>query len=128
MLALGTLVAVGALALSGGARAHNTNSEPRASDTISAHLRVTEVEYRLILSRGVVKAGALDLEAIDGGMDPHNLRLHHINAKQEMAAPELTSGRRWNGVVYLKPGLYHLWCSLPEHATLGMHATLRVVR
>lgn len=127
MLPLGTLVVVGALALSGGARAH-PNSEPRASNTISSHLRVTEVEYRLILSRGVVKAGALDIEAIDGGRDPHDLRLRHIDAKQEMAAPELTSGRRWNGVVYLKPGLYHLWCSLPEHATLGMHATLRVVR
>ena len=38
------------------------------------------------------------------------------------------SGQRWNGVVRLKPGVYHLWCSLPEHARLGMHTTLRVVR
>jgi hypothetical protein len=28
--------------------------------------------------------------------------------------------------VYLRPGVYLLWCSLPEHARLGMRATLRV--
>ena len=32
------------------------------------------------------------------------------------------------GVVDLVPGVYHLWCSLPGHWKLGMHATLRVVR
>lgn len=127
MLPLGALVAVGALMLSGGARAHSS-SEPHASAAASSHLQVTEVEYRLILSHGVVRAGALDLKAIDGGMDPHDLRLRHVDAKQEMIAPLLTSGRHWDGIVNLKPGLYHLWCSLPEHARLGMRAALRVVR
>jgi uncharacterized cupredoxin-like copper-binding protein len=42
--------------------------------------------------------------------------------------PELTPRRRWNGVIRLRPGSYRLWCSLPEHAKLGMRATLRVVR
>lgn len=126
-LPLGALVAVGTLALSGGARARSS-SELRAGATTSSHLQVTQVEYRLILSRGVVKEGPVDLQAIDGGMDPHDLRLRHLDAKQEIAVPELTPGRRWDGVVNLKPGLYHLWCSLPEHAKLGMHATLRVVR
>lgn len=92
------------------------------------HLQVTEIEYRLILSRGVVKAGPVNLEAIDAGMDPHDLRLRRSGSGPELSAPELTSGRRWDGVVNLKPGVYHLWCSLPEHAKLGMHATLRVVR
>jgi hypothetical protein len=92
------------------------------------HLQVTEIEYRLILSRGVVKAGPVNLEAIDAGMDPHDLRLRHSGSGPELGAPELTSGKRWDGVVNLKPGLYHLWCSLPEHAKLGMHATLQVVR
>lgn len=104
----------------------NLNSLARAGS--SSHLQVTEIEYRLILSRGVVKAGPVDLEAIDAGMDPHDLRLHHSGSGPELAAPELTSGKRWDGVVDLKPGVYHLWCSLPEHAKLGMHATLQVVR
>jgi hypothetical protein len=127
LLLCGLVAVIAALAFSGGARARSA-SKPRVSTTAnSQHLQVTEVEYRLILSRGVVKAGPLDLKAIDGGMDPHDLRLRHVDAEQEIASPELTPGRRWNGVVNLKPGIYDLWCSLPEHATLGMHATLRVL-
>jgi hypothetical protein len=104
------------------------NAMPRARAGGIGHLQVTEVEYRLILSRGVVTAGPVNLEAIDAGMDPHDLRLRHSGSGPELGAPELTSGRRWDGVVNLKPGVYHLWCSLPEHAKLGMHATLQVVR
>jgi hypothetical protein len=120
-------VAVAAFAFSSGVLARR-GAEPDTHAATSSHLQVTEVEYRLILSRGVVKTGPVDLEAIDVGMDPHDLRLRHSGTAPEIAAPELTSGRRWDGVVDLKPGVYHLWCSLPEHARLGMHATLRVVR
>jgi hypothetical protein len=104
------------------------NVMPRARAGGIGHLQITEVEYRLILSRGVVKAGPVNLEAIDAGMDPHDLRLRHSGSGPELGAPELTSGKRWDGVVNLKPGVYHLWCSLPEHAKLGMHALLHVVR
>ena len=93
----------------------------------SSHLQVTETEYRLLLSRGVVKAGPVDLEAIDGGMDPHDLRLRHGRSTAVVAEPQLTSGQRWDGVVDLTPGVYHLWCSLPQHWKLGMRATLRVI-
>ncbi len=106
----------------------NKNAMPRARAGGIGHLQVTEVEYRLILSRGVVKAGPVNLEAIDAGMDPHDLRLRHSGSGPELGAPELTSGKRWDGVVNLKPGVYHLWCSLPEHAKLGMRALLHVVR
>jgi uncharacterized cupredoxin-like copper-binding protein len=112
----------------GSAGATTKNAMPRARAGGIGHLQVTEIEYRLILSRGVVKAGAVNLEAIDAGMDPHDLRLRHSGSGPELGAPELTSGKRWDGVVNLKPGVYHLWCSLPEHAKLGMHAVLHVVR
>jgi uncharacterized cupredoxin-like copper-binding protein len=61
-------------------------------------------------------------------MDPHDLRLRRPGYPQESAVPQLTPGQHWDGVVNLKPGTYYLWCSLPEHAKLGMHASLRVVR
>jgi hypothetical protein len=124
---LGAFLLFGALPPATGARTQ-LGSEQRAHASASTHLQVREIEYRLILSRGVVKAGALHLEAIDGGMDPHDLRLRRGNDSHEINAPELTSGKRWDGIVNLKPGVYHLWCSLPEHAKLGMRATLRVGR
>ncbi len=125
-LSLLTLAVAGTLAVATGARAHSS-PVVRAGVSARPHLQVTQVEYRLILSRGVVKAGAVDLEAIDAGTDAHDLRLRDSGARRETSVPELTPGRRWDGVVRLKPGLYHLWCSLPEHSKLGMHATLRVV-
>ena len=89
---------------------------------------MTQIEYRLLLSRGVVKAGRVNLEALDRGMDPHDLRLRAVSSTRETVAPQLTPGQRWDGVVNLKPGVYRLWCSLPEHAARGMRATLKVVR
>lgn len=117
---LGALV----LALAGLALAHARSSSAAGV----AHLQVTEIEYRLLLSRGVVKAGPVDLEALDRGMDPHDLRLRALGTTRELGAPLLTPGERWDGTVVLKPGVYHLWCSLPEHAARGMRATLDVVR
>lgn len=80
-----------------------------------------------MLSEAVVRAGPVDLEAIDGGMDPHDLRLRHGDSPDVIDGPSLTPGQRWDGVVDLRPGVYHLWCSLPGHWRLGMHATLRVL-
>ncbi|MHB8243504.1 MAG: hypothetical protein ACYDHN_16135, partial [Solirubrobacteraceae bacterium] len=100
----------------------------RAVSAGTSSLRVTQVEYRLGLSAGSIKAGPVSLEAIDRGLDPHDLRLQAQGSRSELAVPQLTPGKRWSGVVRLAPGVYRLWCSLPEHARLGMHATLRVVR
>jgi hypothetical protein len=105
-----------------------SNSELRGTAAASSHLQVIQVEYRLTLSRGTVRAGRVSLEAIDRGMDPHDLRLRKVATRLEIAVPQLTPQGRWDGVVHLAPGIYNLWCSLPEHAKLGMHATLRVVR
>jgi hypothetical protein len=125
LLALLTVLVFAALAAVAGARSH---PEPRAAAAAGSHLQVIQVEYRLILSRGTVKAGPVSLEAIDRGMDPHDLRLRAGASGADINTPELIPQQRWDGVVHLKPGIYDLWCSLPEHAKLGMHATLRVVR
>jgi hypothetical protein len=121
------LALLGALTVSPSARAHSGH-RPTAAGAAASHLQVTEVEYRLLLSHGIVKAGPVNLETIDRGMDPHDLRLRALTSRGEIAAPQLMPGQRWNGVVDLKPGTYRLWCSLPEHARLGMHTTLTVVR
>lgn len=91
-------------------------------------LRITQVEYRLTLSQPTLRAGHVALEAIDRGRDQHDLRLRPLAGGREMAAPQLLPGQRWSGVILLRPGAYVLWCSLPEHARLGMHVTLRVLR
>lgn len=124
---LSATAAVGALAFGASAGARSS-STPHADTAASSHLQVTQLEYRLMLSRGVVRAGPVGVEAIDGGMDPHDLRMRRVASGRETVTPQLTPGERWDGVVNLRPGVYHLWCSLPEHAKRGMRATLVVVR
>jgi hypothetical protein len=121
------------LASTGGAFARQPSrsrslTAPAAAAAGASKLQVTQVEYRLLLSRTVVKAGAVDLEAIDRGMNAHDLRIRMGAGGPELAVPQLTPGKRWEGIVNLRPGTYRLWCSLPEHARLGMRATLQVVR
>jgi hypothetical protein len=99
-----------------------------AQAAAGTHLQVSEVEYRLMLSEAVVKAGPVDLEAIDAGMDPHDLRLRRGGGPVLFGTQPLAPGQILDAVVDLRPGTYHLWCSLPGHWRLGMHATLRVVR
>jgi hypothetical protein len=133
-IGLCALAMVGFAFASGGARARADRrlserpSPAVAASATASHLQVTQIEYRLLLSRAVVKAGPVDLEALDRGMDPHDLRLRAVSSTHEIVAPQLTPGERWDGVVSLRPGVYHLWCSLPEHAARGMRGTLRVVR
>lgn len=122
-------VLTAAACLPGSAPAHPATATPPAATVASvSHLRVVQVEYRLGLSAGVIKAGPVALEAIDRGHDPHDLRLQALGSSSQLAAPQLTPGESWSGTVNLKPGVYRLWCSLPEHARLGMHTTLKVVR
>jgi hypothetical protein len=133
-------VALGALALAAGAIApmaglaqadrHAGHRPPQAAaaSVTPARLQVIQIEYRLLLSRGAVKAGPLMLQALDRGTDPHDLRLRAVGSRREIVAPQLTPGQRWNGTLNLTPGVYRLWCSLPEHAGRGMRATLTVVR
>ncbi len=123
---LGALAVALALASAAGAGALPASATARAAT--ASYVQVTQVEYRLLLSRGVIRAGPVSLEEIDGGMDPHDLRLRRGRSPSAIAEPLLTPGQRFDTVVYLRPGNYHLWCSLPGHWKLGMHATLRVVR
>lgn len=128
--ALSCALAAAAVLAAGASAAASTRPRPRVRDRAAsapATLRVTQVEYRLGLSHATVRAGRVSLEAIDRGHDPHDLRLRPLGSSRQIVAPQLGPGQRWAGVVRLAPGTYTLWCSLPEHARLGMRATLRVV-
>lgn len=116
------------LALASAADAALLFSTAKKSQPLGSYIQVTQIEYRLLLSEAGVKAGPVHLEEIDGGMDPHNLNLRYGNSTAATAEPLLTPGQRYDTVVVLKPGIYHLWCSLPGHWKLGMHAILKVSR
>ena len=99
-----------------------------ARPRLGSYVQVTEVEYRLLLSEGAVRAGTVHLQQIDAGMDPHDLQVRYGRSASALALALLNPGQIHDAVIYMRPGVYHLWCSLPGHWKLGMRASLRVVR
>ena len=101
---------------------------PAASPSLG-RVQVVEKEYTLTLSRLSVPAGRVIIEVVNFGQDPHDLvvlrnakgaKPYHVSLVQPGGHEELD--------VRLAPGRYQLFCSLPGHRGLGMHATLTVRR
>jgi hypothetical protein len=92
-----------------------------------SRLGVQSFEFHYILSRPSVRAGDLILELSNRGEDDHNLNLGRVGSDQPIARfPDTGSGQRVSERIALEPGVYDLWCSLPQHAELGMRSTLTV--
>jgi hypothetical protein len=85
-------------------------------------------EFHLVLSRSSVKAGPAVIELQNAGEDVHDLRLRRIGGTRTYAFPLTRPGARATRSLRLLPGRYRLWCSVADHAQLGMRAVLRVRR
>jgi uncharacterized cupredoxin-like copper-binding protein len=93
-----------------------------------ARLGVSASEFHLTLSRSSVKAGRVIVQLQNEGQDVHDLRLRRIGGKRTYSFPVTSPGGRTTLTVRLLPGRYRLWCSVANHAQLGMRAVLRVRR
>jgi uncharacterized cupredoxin-like copper-binding protein len=104
-----------------------------ASVASSAHstvgrLGVGESEFHLVLSRASVKTGLVIVQLQNDGQDVHDLRMKRIGGTRTYAFPLTSPGGRATRTLKLLPGRYRLWCSVANHAQLGMQAVLRVRR
>jgi hypothetical protein len=93
-----------------------------------ARLGVGASEFHLMLSRAAVKAGPVVIELQNDGQDPHDLRLRRVGGTRTYLIPLTSPGRHTDVRLKLLPGRYRLWCSVADHAQLGMRAVLRVRR
>jgi hypothetical protein len=93
-----------------------------------ARMLVEAREYRFTLSRTVLRAGPAIVQLADRGEDPHDLRLVKLGGARAHAAaiPQVLPGgvSAWRGT--LSRGRWKLYCTLPGHAQLGMHAVITV--
>lgn len=99
-----------------------------AAQPSPARLGVSSKEFHLVLSRGSVKAGRVLIQLQNDGQDVHDLRLRRIGGTRTYSFPVTSPGGRSTLSLRLRPGRYQLWCSVANHAQLGMHAVLRVRR
>ena len=91
-----------------------------------ARLGVSASEYHLVLSRPSVKAGVVEIELQNTGQDTHDLRVRRVGGTHTFSVPLTDPGKRRSISIRVRPGRYRLWCSVADHAALGMQAQLRV--
>jgi len=92
-----------------------------------ARVQVAADDFSLALSRQKVKAGPALIELVNFGEDAHDLRLRReVPGARTFRIRAVRPGARAELDLTLRPGRYHLWCSLADHRELGMEATLVV--
>ena len=85
-------------------------------------------------SRSSVPAGNVLVELWNRGQDMHDAWIRRVNAAGQMVGPVLgrvrvtMPGHVNQASWHLKAGHYELFCSMPGHMKLGMHAKLTVTR
>jgi plastocyanin len=87
-------------------------------------------EFNLILSRTRVSPGPALIQFQNAGEDPHDLKIKRVGATGERGTGELGPGQVANLPQFRlkRASKYRLWCSLENHVSYGMEATLRVKR
>jgi len=120
--ALTTVAALGVLA----ATTVGLPSAAAARNQIS-FVQVVQKEFTLTLSRPAVQRGTVSVELVNFGMDAHDL----IVLKKQAGAKPIVFKRldpkgRTDRTLKLTAGRYQLWCSIADHRSRGMRATLVV--
>ena len=91
--------------------AKTTTQQQAAAQTV----QVTETEFQIKLAGYKAKAGKFTFDVKNAGKIPHDLAIKG-GPKTEL----IQSGQSATLVVTLKPGKYHLYCSVPGHEQAGM--------
>lgn len=100
-------------------------------ETPPARLLVYAQEWSLWPSRSTVKPGRVIVQLWNRGQDAHDLRIRRLDRRGIMVGRTQGVGVTDSGQIrqatwHLSKGAYELYCSMPGHMKLGMHARLRV--
>ncbi len=105
---------------------------PNRAKPAPQHLLIYAQEWSLWPSRTKLKAGTIDVQLWNRGQDSHDVRVRRLNAHGMMVGKVLDgvsvtpSGDIHSAVWHLQAGKYEIYCSLPGHLMMGMHAKLTV--
>lgn len=106
-------------------------SAPVGAARPPARLLVYAQEWSLWPSRHSLAAGRVIVQLFNRGQDAHDLRIRRLSRRGAMIGRAQGAGITESGQLsqaswHLAPGVYELYCSLPGHLKLGMHARLVV--
>lgn len=101
---------------------HGTQVDERATGQPSPF-------YALDANETTLAAGTIHLNIYNFDQDPHTLAVADSNGQQVSDTAQVAAGHPETPVtltVTLPPGTYVLFCTLPQHAALGMKTTIVV--
>jgi uncharacterized cupredoxin-like copper-binding protein len=98
--------------------AATTSTTPKPQATT---VKATESEFKIALDSTTFKAGKITFDITNAGKIPHDLAIKG-GQKTELIQP----GGSAKLTVDLKPGKYHLYCSVPGHEAAGMKVDITV--
>lgn len=123
MTRLTTLSLVVLLVIVGAASAASSD---QVRTSARSAVQVTGTEFRLNLSKRVVKPGSLRVEFVNFGEDDHDLAITRKGSSYTRTMRELMPKEREVQTFNVRRGSYIFWCTLSNHKSLGMRAVLKV--
>ena len=91
-----------------------------------ARLQVSGDEFSLALSRQSIRTGLAIVELVNYGEDDHDLALRRMGGTRTYRVGIVKPGQTRSLEARLRPGRFTLWCTLSDHRSRGMRASLVV--
>lgn len=101
---------------------------PTATAAKSSAVQASGREYKISLSRSRIQPGKLRLEFVNYGEDDHDLAIRRVGSSNTENVGLTHPGGRSIGRLTVRSGTYTLWCTISDHRSRGMRATLKVKR
>lgn len=98
-----------------------------AAAPVPSRLQVSGDEFNLALSRDSIRSGPAIIELVNYGEDDHDLALRRGGGTRTYRIGLVEPGETGTLAARLRSGRFTLWCTLADHRSRGMRATLRVV-
>jgi hypothetical protein len=97
-----------------------------AAPPTAARVQVSADELTLAVSRASVRSGPAIVELVNYGEDDHDLALRRVGGTRTYRIGIVHPGEVRELETRLRAGRFVLWCTLADHRSQGMRATLRV--
>lgn len=94
--------------------------------TPSSAVQATGTEFHINLSKRKVKPSKLRLEFVNFGEDDHDLAVRRVGTSSVRNLGLTHPGDRNVARFKVRRGTYKLWCTISDHRSRGMSATLKV--
>lgn len=112
--------------VAGVAAAATAGASPEANTAARSAVQARGSEFRVTLSRKVVKPGSVRVEFVNFGEDDHDLAIQRKGGGATVRLNEIRPGERDVVTTTMRRGTYVFWCTLSDHKARGMRAELKV--